>query len=234
MRSRRRRRDGEWRGEAFATRLRILIRQRVDEQRVARLHAAVQADEAHRHAGPCRRRRSPCRDRSSRRTSCRPGRHTCRPATLARSITKRRNAGLCRLNCTAAMPLAIAQCRRTVSCAARRSRRRQRRAPASSDAGHAPILRPTAARPSTLSSKLSILSFFSLVRPMSSRPLSMQCLRCGSMSNFTTPPSGPRISCFSRSIDSVALAPRSASSNSFSRSSGLTLIGSTPFLKQLL
>ena len=73
------------------------------------------------------------------------------------------------------------------------------------------------------SSKLSILVCFCLVRPMSSRPLSMQCLRCGSMSNLTTPPSGPRISCFSRSIDSVALAPRSASSNSFSRSSGTDL-----------
>ena len=33
---------------------------------------------------------------------------------------------------------------------------------------------------------------------------------------------------------SVALAPRSASSNSFSRSSGDTLIGNMPFLKQLL
>ncbi len=49
----------------------------------------------------------------------------------------------------------------------------------------------------------------------------MQCLRKASISNLTTPPSGPWISCFSRSIDSVALAPRSASSNSFSRSSGL-------------
>ena len=62
----------------------------------------------------------------------------------------------------------------------------------------------------------------------------MQCLRNASISNFTTPPSGPRISCFSRSMERVALAPRSASSNSFSRSAGDTLIGSTPFLKQLL
>ena len=35
-----------------------------------------------------------------------------------------------------------------------------------------------------------------MVSPMSSRPLSSACLRCGSMSNLTRPPSGPRISCF--------------------------------------
>ena len=35
---------------------------------------------------------------------------------------------------------------------------------------------------------------------MSSRPLSMQCLRCASISNLTVPPSGPWISCFSRSM----------------------------------
>src|SRR5262249_48150339 len=85
-----------------------------------------------------------------------------------------------------------------------------------------------------LLSKLSILLLLIIVWPISSSPLSRQCLRCGSMSNFTTPPSGPRISCFARSIESVALAPRSASSNSFSRSSGETLIGRMPFLKQLL
>ena len=72
------------------------------------------------------------------------------------------------------------------------------------------------------------------VSPMSSRPFNRQWRLKSSRSNVTTPPSGPRISLASRSIDRVALAPRSASSNSFSRSSGLTLIGSTPFLKQLL
>ena len=48
------------------------------------------------------------------------------------------------------------------------------------------------------------------------------------------PPSGPRISWFGRSMVSVALEPRSASSNSFFRSSGDTVIGRMPFLKQLL
>src|SRR5579863_10019095 len=52
-------------------------------------------------------------------------------------------------------------------------------------------------------SKLSILPRFCMVTPISSRPLSSACLRCGSMSNLTTPPSGPRISCFSRSTISV-------------------------------
>ena len=72
-------------------------------------------------------------------------------------------------------------------------------------------------------SKLPIFSLLTMVRPISSRPLSRQCLRCGSISNFTTPPSGPRISCLTRSTVSVALAPRSASSNSFSRSCGRDL-----------
>ena len=58
-----------------------------------------------------------------------------------------------------------------------------------------------------------------MVSPMSSRPLIRQCLRNGSISNLTLPPSGPRISWFGRSMVSVALAPRSASSNSLSRSS---------------
>ena len=49
-----------------------------------------------------------------------------------------------------------------------------------------------------VSSKCSILSFLTMVSPMSSRPLSRQCLRCASISNLTTPPSGPRISCFSQ------------------------------------
>src|SRR5476649_2822317 len=53
----------------------------------------------------------------------------------------------------------------------------------------------------------------------------MQCLRWASISNLTVPPSGPWISCFSRSMESVALEPRSASSNNFSRSSGDTRIG---------
>ena len=48
------------------------------------------------------------------------------------------------------------------------------------------------------------------------------------------PPSGPRISLASRSTVSVALEPREASSISFSRSSGLTVTGKMPFLKQLL
>ena len=61
-----------------------------------------------------------------------------------------------------------------------------------------------------------------MVRPMSSRPFIRQCLRNASISNFTVPPSGPRISWAPRSIDSVALAPRSASSNSLSRSSWVT------------
>src|SRR5262249_2921394 len=83
-------------------------------------------------------------------------------------------------------------------------------------------------------SKLLILSVLSMVRPMSSRPLSRQCLRYGSISNLTPPPSGPRISCFSRSTVRVALAPRSASSNSFSRFSADTCTGRMPFLQQLL
>src|SRR5262249_47880140 len=83
-------------------------------------------------------------------------------------------------------------------------------------------------------SYLSIDLPFCIVSPMSSRPLSRQCLRWASISNVTTPPSGPRISCFSRSTVSVALAPRSASSNSFSRSSGEALTGRMPFLKQVL
>ncbi len=49
-------------------------------------------------------------------------------------------------------------------------------------------------------SKASILSAFSSVSPMSSRPFSRQCLRLASMSNLIVPPSGPWISCFSRSI----------------------------------
>ncbi len=76
------------------------------------------------------------------------------------------------------------------------------------------------ARSSSFFSKVSMAAPFCIVRPMPSRPLSRQCLRKGSMSNLTVPPSGPRISWFSRSIVSVALAPRSASSNSFSRFSG--------------
>src|SRR6185436_3921191 len=83
-------------------------------------------------------------------------------------------------------------------------------------------------------SKSSISDFFSMVRPMSSRPSSRQRLRKGSMSKWTVPPSGPLISCFSRSISMMALEPRLASSISLSITSFGTLIGKMPFLKQLL
>ena len=73
-------------------------------------------------------------------------------------------------------------------------------------------------------SKSSMALALTMVSPISSRPLSRQCLRWASISNFTTPPSGPRISCFSRSTVSVALAPRSASSNSLLAGGGF-LVG---------
>ena len=56
-------------------------------------------------------------------------------------------------------------------------------------------------------SKPSIASAFSSVRPISSRPSIRQRLRNGSMSNLITPPSGPLISCASRSTVSAAFAP---------------------------
>ena len=56
-----------------------------------------------------------------------------------------------------------------------------------------------------------------MVSPISSRPLSRQWRLNSSRSNLTTPPSGPRISLASRSIETVALEPREASSSSFSQ-----------------
>jgi hypothetical protein len=49
-----------------------------------------------------------------------------------------------------------------------------------------------------------------------------------------TPPSGPRISWLARSMVSVALEPRLASSISLSTSACGSLIGRMPFWKQLL
>ena len=66
----------------------------------------------------------------------------------------------------------------------------------------------------------SIADASTKVRPMSSRPSIRHCLRNGSISNLTIPPSGPRISCAGRSTVSVAFAPRSASSWSLARSCG--------------
>src|SRR6185503_3438700 len=82
-------------------------------------------------------------------------------------------------------------------------------------------------------SKDAILSSVRMVRPISSQPLSRHCLRNSSTSNLIMPPSGPRISCFSRSIEMMALEPRSASSISLSISDWGSLIGRMPFLKQL-
>src|SRR5262249_36926977 len=84
------------------------------------------------------------------------------------------------------------------------------------------------------SSNASIAGPFSKVRPTSSRPCKRQRLRNGSMSNLMQPPSGPLISCFSRSMLTMALAPRSASSMSLSTSACGSWTGRMPFLKQLL
>src|SRR6185437_6708107 len=85
-----------------------------------------------------------------------------------------------------------------------------------------------------LVSKSEIFGSSRSVSPISSQPFSRHCLRYGSISNAMQPPSGPRISCFSRSIEITALAPRSASSISLSISSCGSAMGKIPFLKQLL
>ena len=72
------------------------------------------------------------------------------------------------------------------------------------------------------------------VSAISSQPLSRHWRRNSSTSNFTMPPSGPRISSVSRSTEMRALEPRLASSNSLSTISCGSLMGRMPFLKQLL
>src|SRR5260221_2947954 len=84
------------------------------------------------------------------------------------------------------------------------------------------------------SSKEAIDGAFCKVSPTSSRPLSRQCLRKGSTSNLTTPPSGRVIVWPARSMVSRALAPFLASSISSSTTCCGSLIGRMPFLKQLL
>src|SRR6185503_15671227 len=74
-------------------------------------------------------------------------------------------------------------------------------------------------------SKDAILSSVRMVRPISSQPLSRHCLRNSSTSKWITPPSGPRISCFSRSTEITALAPRIASSINLSTSDWGSLMG---------
>ena len=76
-----------------------------------------------------------------------------------------------------------------------------------------------AVAPPPCSRTLSICGFFSIVSPISSRPLSRQCLRKGSMVERDHAAVGPADFLALRSMVSVALAPRSASSMSFFRSS---------------
>src|SRR5260370_11881889 len=84
------------------------------------------------------------------------------------------------------------------------------------------------------SSKEAIDGAFCKVSPTSSRPLSRQCLRKGSTSNLTTPPSGRVIVWPARSMVSRALAPFLASSISSSTHCCGRLIGRMPVLKHVI
>src|SRR6056297_3049095 len=83
-------------------------------------------------------------------------------------------------------------------------------------------------------SKLSIAPTFSNVRPMSSNPLSRQCLRHVSTSNAKAVPSAVVTVCASRSTVIRAFWPFSASFIRISTCSCGSAMGRIPFLKQLL
>mmetsp|Transcript_24428 Transcript_24428/g.67140 ORF Transcript_24428/g.67140 Transcript_24428/m.67140 type:complete len:268 (+) Transcript_24428:521-1324(+) len=77
-----------------------------------------------------------------------------------------------------------------------------------------------------------MIPFFCSVKPMSSRPLMRQCLRKGSTSKGTASPSSLKICCSGRSMVNFFFA--SASTINISTLSFVKVMGSMPFLKQLL